>query len=123
MFLSSFLCCLNVFSASKPVDQKTVRMGDLVYIDQHGSLIQVDMKRVTVKPKTGVLDKNIETITGYYPVVSRFIYAGSNVTSSKPQGEVVVQGGDVEIYGNDGVILKNNVTVEEGATMKIVVGN
>lgn len=62
LFLSSFLCCLNAFSASKLVDQKTVRMGDVVYIDQHGSLIQVDMKRVTVKPKTGALDKNIEPL-------------------------------------------------------------
>ena len=62
LFLSSILYCLNVFSASKSVVQKTVRMGDVVYIDQHGSLIQVDMKRVTVKPKTGALDKNIEPL-------------------------------------------------------------
>jgi hypothetical protein len=64
-----------------------------------------------------------ETITGNYNVVSGYVYAGRDVTTSQPQGDVVIQSGNVEIYGKNGVTIKNNFAVQEGATLKIVTGN
>ena len=36
-------------------------------------------------------------------VHSRYVFAGSNVTTSKPQGEVVIQSGNVEFHGQNSV--------------------
>ena len=55
-------------------------------------------------------------------VHSRYVFAGSNVTTSKPQGEVVIQSGNVEFHGQNSVTLKNDFTVQEGATLKITTG-
>jgi hypothetical protein len=64
-----------------------------------------------------------DTITNNYNVVSEYIYAGRDVTTSKPQGEVVVQNGNVELHGKDGVTIKNGFTIQKGATLKIVTGD
>ncbi len=64
-----------------------------------------------------------ESIDGNYNVVSGYVYVGSDVTTSKPQGEVVIQSGNVEIHGMDGVTIKNDFQVQTGATLKIVTGN
>lgn len=64
-----------------------------------------------------------ETITGDSNIVAGSIYAGRNVTTTKPQGPVLIQNGNVEIYGTNGVTIKNDFEVLEGATLKIATGN
>lgn len=64
-----------------------------------------------------------ETITGDFNIVAGNVYAGSNVTTAKPQGPVLIQSGNVDIYGSNGVTIKNDFEVQEGATLKIATGN
>lgn len=64
-----------------------------------------------------------EIVTGNYNVVSEYVYAGSDVTTSIPQGEVVIQSGNVEIHGKNGVTIKNDFEVHEGSTLKITTGD
>lgn len=64
-----------------------------------------------------------EAITGDLNIVAGNVYAGSDVTITKPQGPVLIQSGNVEIYGTNGVTIKNDFEVMEGATLKIATGN
>ena len=64
-----------------------------------------------------------EVITGNYNIVAGSVYAGSDVTTTKPQGPVLIQSGNVEIYGTNCVTIKNDFEVLEGATLKIATGN
>lgn len=64
-----------------------------------------------------------QSIAGDLNIVAGNVYAGSDVTSTKPQGPVLIQSGNVEIYGTNGVTIKNDFEVMEGATLKIATGN
>lgn len=64
-----------------------------------------------------------ETITGDFNIVAGNVYAGSDVTTTKPQGPILIQSGNVEIHGTNGVTIKNDFEVMEGTTLKIATGN
>ena len=63
------------------------------------------------------------TLTGNNCFVATDVYAGYDVTTVVPQGSVIISDGNTEIYGTNSVTLKNNVTVQPGATLKITMGN
>lgn len=74
----------------------------------------------TINSTTYIQD---ETITGDYNVVSENVYVGSDVTTSMSQGPVIIESGNVELYGTNEVFIKNDFTVENGASLKIATGN
>lgn len=61
-----------------------------------------------------------ETITGNKTYIGKIIKIGTNVTGSKPQGDVVIKSGaTVNFYGNDVQILPGT-TIEQGADVTIL---
>lgn len=64
-----------------------------------------------------------EVITGNYCIAGSNVLAGGDVTSQIPQGPVVIQDGNVNIHGTNGVTLKNNFKVRVGASLNITTGN
>lgn len=62
------------------------------------------------------------TITGDNYIVSKDVYGGCDVTTTIPQGSVTIQNGNVEIYGTNEVLIKNDFEVQSGASLKIVMG-
>lgn len=63
------------------------------------------------------------TLTGNNYIVAKDVYAGRDVTTAMPQGNVTISNGNTAICGTNSVTLKNNVTVQPGATLKITMGN
>lgn len=63
------------------------------------------------------------TLTGNNNIVAKDVYAGRDVTTAIPQGNVTISNGNTIICGTNSVTLKNNVTVLPGATLKIMMGN
>lgn len=63
------------------------------------------------------------TLTGNNYIVAKDVYAGRDVTTAMPQGNVTISDGNTAICGTNSVTLKNNVTVQPGATLKITMGN
>ena len=59
----------------------------------------------------------------YTLVVAGKVLAGSDVTSQIPQGPVVIQNGNVNIHGTNGVKLKNNFKIKVGASLNITTDN
>lgn len=61
-----------------------------------------------------------ETITGTKTYIGKIIKIGTNVTDSKPQGDVVIKAGStVNFYGND-VQIHPGTTIEQGADVTII---
>lgn len=60
-----------------------------------------------------------ETFVSDTTIVASYIEAGYNVTTSKPQGAVVIQSGKTTLKGSGGVTLKNSFTVNVGASLEI----
>lgn len=63
------------------------------------------------------------TLTGNNCFVATDVSAGYDVTTAIPYGNVTISSGNTDIYGTNTVTLKNNVTVQPGATLKITMGN
>jgi hypothetical protein len=62
-------------------------------------------------------------LTGNNCFVATDVSAGYDVTTAIPYGNVTISSGNTDIYGTNTVTLKNNVTVQPGATLKITMGN
>ncbi len=60
-----------------------------------------------------------ETIINNLPIFSTTTYAGSDVTTSKPQGPVSIEKGKVTNKCNGTVTIKNNFEVKMGAELEI----
>lgn len=63
------------------------------------------------------------TLTGNNYIVAKDVYVGRDVTTAIPQGNVTISNGNTVICGTNSVTLKNDVTVQPGATLKITMGN
>lgn len=60
-----------------------------------------------------------ETITRHLPIFSSTTYAGLDVTSSKPEGPVIIQKGKVTNQSQGSMTIENNFEVQLGAELEI----
>ena len=60
-----------------------------------------------------------ETITSDVTEVSENVWIGSDVTTSLPQGPVIIESGKTTIQVDDSVTIKNNFEVQHGAEFEI----
>lgn len=60
-----------------------------------------------------------ETFVNDTTFIANYIEAGYDVTTSKPQGAVVIHGGKATLIGSGGITLKNCFTVDVGASLEI----
>ena len=65
-----------------------------------------------------------ETIEDEYSINCNNVVIGSNVTTTIPEGPVILENGsEVDIHGITNVYIKNDFTVKQGATLNITTGN
>jgi hypothetical protein len=60
-----------------------------------------------------------ETYTNNTTIVAKEVFVGSDVTTTMPNGAVVIQNGNVSIRGIDGVTIKNDFEVKSGASFEV----
>ena len=60
-----------------------------------------------------------ETFSKHTEIIADRVYAGSNVTSEKSNGPVIVSGNSVEISSPSGTTIKNDFEIKKGAEFRI----
>lgn len=64
-----------------------------------------------------------ETYDNYAEIKAGNIFAGNNVTTSKPIGPVIIQSGNLKMNATNSVTLSNGFEVKHGAGLEITTGN
>ncbi|MBR1474645.1 MAG: hypothetical protein IJ724_04540 [Muribaculaceae bacterium] len=105
----------SIYSVSKNVNSFTlnsVNTSVSVCITHIGYIPYI----VEVSPHVYIQD---ETLAGRRHIVGEQIDVGFDVTSTRPNGSVIVNGEEIILSGTKNVTIKNNFEVKKGSTLKI----